>query len=80
LNGDGKPDLMVGDGYDRSLAVYINTGTSASRGFSFAEPVQLSWCPKEAPPLIIKSLLVVSLEILSADLNGDGKPDLIVNG
>jgi FG-GAP-like repeat/FG-GAP repeat len=80
LNGDGKPDLIVGNGYDRSLAVYMNTGTSASGGFSFAEPVQLSWCPRGAPPLIIKSLPMVSLQILSADLNADRKPDLVVNG
>jgi hypothetical protein len=77
VNGDGKPDLIVGNGYDRSLQVYMNTGANA---FSFANPVQVPWCPKSVPPPIMKGIVSLSLELATADINGDGKLDLIVNG
>jgi len=77
VNGDGKPDLIVGNGYDRSLQVYINTSANA---FSFGNPVQVSWCPNNVPPPIMKELVSLSLELATADINGDGKPDLVVNG
>jgi hypothetical protein len=77
VNGDGKPDLIVGNGYDRSLQVYINTGAKA---FSFANPVQVPWCPRSVPPPIMKGFVSLSLELATADINGDGKPDLVVNG
>ncbi len=77
LNGDGKPDLIVGNGYDRSLQIYMNTSAGA---FSFADPVTVSWCPKDFPPMIMKGFAMLSLELLSADVNADGKPDLVVNG
>ena len=77
LNGDGKPDLIVGNGYDRSLQIYINTSSDT---FSFAAPVAVSWCPKGFPPLLIKVLVNLSIDVASADMNGDGKADLVVNG
>jgi len=77
LNGDGKPDLIVGNGYDRSLQIYMNTSAGA---FSFASPVTVPWCPKDFPPMVMKGFVQRSLEILSADINLDGKPDLVVNG
>lgn len=77
VNGDGKPDLIAGNGYDRSLQVYINTSANA---FSFANPVLVSWCPKSVPPPIMKGFVSLSLELAAADINGDGRPDLVVNG
>lgn len=77
LNGDGKPDLIVGNPYDRSLQIYLN---NSSATISFAAPVTVSWCPKGFPPLVWKVLINLSMELASADMNGDGKPDLVVNG
>jgi hypothetical protein len=77
VNGDGKPDLIVGSGYDRNLKIYVN---NSAGGFSFAEPVEVSWCPKSVPPPVMKGMVIYSLELAAADINGDGKADLIVNG
>ena len=77
VNGDGKPDLIVGSGYDRNLKIYVN---NSAGGFSFAEPVEVSWCPKSVPPPVMKGMVIYSLELAAADINGDGKADLIGNG
>jgi hypothetical protein len=77
VNGDGKPDLIVGNGYEPNLRIYMNTGTDT---FSFAPPVIVPWCPKGSPPIIMKGFVSLSIELASADMNGDGKPDLVASG
>ena len=77
LNGDGKPDLIVGNGYDPNLQIYMNTSTDR---FSFANPVSVPWCPKGFPPVIMKGFVSLSIELASADMNGDGRTDLVVSG
>jgi hypothetical protein len=77
LNGDGKPDLIVGNGYDSSLQIYLNTSAGT---FSFAPPLTLPWCPKGFPPVVMKGFVSLSIELASADMNGDGKPDLVASG
>ncbi|MGA3090156.1 MAG: VCBS repeat-containing protein [Terriglobales bacterium] len=77
LNGDGKPDLIVGNGYDPSLEIYLNTSAGT---FSFAPPVSVPWCPKGSPPIVMKGLVSLSIELAAADINGDGKPDLVASG
>ena len=66
LNGDGRPDLIV-SGYAGSgpLAVLLNT-----------TPVGAS-TPSFAPPLIYPTGAYPHTPAV-ADLNGDGRPDLVV--
>ena len=77
LNGDGKPDLIVGNGYDASLQIYLNTSNGT---FSFAPPVIVPWCPKGFPPGVMKGFVSLSIELATADINGDGRPDLVGSG
>ncbi len=48
--------------------------------FSFASPMSVPWCPKGFPPVIMKGFVSLSIELASADINSDGKPDLVVSG
>lgn len=66
LNGDGKPDLAVTNTIDGDVSAFMNTTSSPSTAFggnSFA-PQQSITANQQPGPL------------LTADLNGDGKPDL----
>ena len=68
LNGDGRPDLVTSyDGLENyQVGVLLNTTTPGSNTVSFANPVTLNTAVYgPAAPTI-------------GDLNGDGRPDLIV--
>ncbi len=62
LNGDGKPDAVVGNFSDASVSIYRNTSTAGT--VSFAPRVNLS--VGNTPHCV-----------LLADLDGDGKLDII---
>ena len=65
LNGDGLSDLVVSDFQNNAVSVLINTTTRGSADPHFAAP--LSFATGDGPA-----------GIASADVDGDGKPDLLI--
>ena len=65
VNGDGKPDVIVSGGNPSALSVLVNTTLPGATTVSFAAQQTLA-----APGALTNSVL--------ADLNVDGRPDLIV--
>lgn len=65
LNGDGTPDVAVVNSVAGTVAVLANTTPTGSAAVSFAAPQQF--------PIGGNGMYVVA-----ADLDGDGKPDLVV--
>ena len=65
LNGDGKPDLIVANYYSNTVSVLLNTTAPGATTPSFA--AQQTFATGGDPR-----------SVTAADLNGDGKPDLIV--
>src|SRR5207248_714769 len=64
VNGDGRPDLLITNAFDATVSVLLNTTTPGASIPSFA--IQQTFATGNGPD----SLAV-------ADVNGDGKPDLI---
>ena len=66
FDGDGKPDVAITNRTSQTLAVYRNISTAGSIGTSsLAGPVNF---PTQADPF----------SAMVGDMDGDGKPDLIV--
>ena len=65
VNGDGKPDLIVANSNDSTVSVLLNTTLPGAATPSFA--AQQTFATGSAP-----------ISVTAADVNGDGKPDLIV--
>ena len=65
LNGDGKPDLIVANSQSNTVSVLLNTTAPGATTASFAD--QPAFATGSSPR-----------SVTAADLNGDGKPDLIV--
>ncbi len=64
INGDGKPDLIVANSSVGTISILLNTTPPGAAVPSFA--VQQTFATGSNPQ-----------QIISADINGDGKPDLI---
>jgi hypothetical protein len=69
INGDGKPDIVASDDQDGKIFVLLNTTPSGATTASFTN----------AKPSGFR-LQSGAASIAVADLNGDGKPDLVVGG
>lgn len=65
INSDGRLDLITASGENNTLSILLNTSPDGTRlpGFAEQQAVTLHGEPKTLAP---------------ADINGDGKPDLIV--
>jgi hypothetical protein len=65
VNGDGKPDLIVGNSGANTVSVLLNTTAPGATSPSFA--AQQTFITGVGP-----------FSVTAADVNGDGKPDLII--
>jgi len=63
VNGDGKPDIVVADASSDTMDVYLNDGTGT---FS------------QSAPDFTADILSSSTQILTADFDGDGLPDIAI--
>jgi len=65
VNGDGKPDLIVANSGDNTVSVLLNTTVPGATTPTFA--IQQTFATGTSPG-----------SVTTADVNGDGRPDLIV--
>jgi trimeric autotransporter adhesin len=63
VNGDGKPDLIVANLEDDTVSVLLNITAPGAATASFAAQ---------------QTFATGAYSVTTADVNGDGKPDLIV--
>jgi gliding motility-associated-like protein len=68
LNGDGKPDLIATRGGTTRNEVFVRLNTSTTGTISFS-----------ASPSLLLDVSHVAFRLSIRDLNGDGKPEVIVS-
>jgi hypothetical protein len=66
VNGDGRPDLVVANFTDSTVSVLLNTTVPGSATAAFAPQQTFAVGAADA--------------VAAADVNGDGRPDLVVAG
>lgn len=64
LNGDGRPDMVI-NALTGNVYVYMNSGNGV-----FAPPTEIEF------PVVHQESLFITI----ADLNGDGRPDIVASG
>jgi hypothetical protein len=69
LDGDGKPDLVIGDGAGGSISIYQNLGTNGTLSAA-------SFGPQIVLPGIVGSYQN-PFAVVVADIDGDGRPDIV---
>ena len=62
LNGDGKQDIVIANVQDSTISVFQNTSAGAALSFT-----KTNYKSGDGP-----------LQVVAGDVNGDGKPDLVV--
>lgn len=72
MDGDGKQDVVLGNGSGKSLSIYRNTATVGS--ISAASFTRTDFTTGVAGP---GSTLNHGKKLVIADLDGDGKPDVV---
>ena len=75
LNRDGKPDVVVADRDSSKINVYINTSTSGSISFG-----NLSSSTTVPATTFAKYVVTHPWQVKIADLDADGRPEIIVAG
>lgn len=63
LNGDGRPDLVVGNTVSNNVSILLNTTSTVAGGVSFAAPANFV-------------VGTTPFGVVIGDLNGDGRPDV----
>jgi hypothetical protein len=63
MNGDGKIDVVTADDFSETFNVFLNDGTGTF---------------KQTAPNFTVSIPASPGELMLADLNGDGLPDVII--
>lgn len=70
LNGDGRPEMVAGNGADETITVYINNGDGTFQP-GYYIPAALAATPSGNTAVVGPSALAI------ADVNGDGKADIV---
>ena len=67
LNGDGKPDIVTSSTWTNTISILLNTTANGSTTPSFSPVQKISTGDLSQPD-----------HVTTADINGDGKPDLSI--
>jgi FG-GAP-like repeat len=74
VNGDGKPDLLLLNGYDVTISLLINSTAIGTATASFAPSLDFYF----GPEVVFGGPSQSTTSVTAVDVNGDGKTDLVV--